>query len=96
MSFNQKKIALITGGAIRIGKELALSLAKDGWSIAIHYNSSVTEAKLLAETIDNQTIDDQFSFTIQADFNNPDEVSQIIPYINENFGNVDLLINNAC
>jgi len=38
------KNALITGGAKRIGKKIALSLAENGCNVIIHYNSSEEEA----------------------------------------------------
>ena len=42
------KVALVTGGAKRIGREIALSLANEGCDIVIHYNTSHTEADALA------------------------------------------------
>jgi len=44
MDMTKKKAALITGGAKRIGAEIALGLAEDGFDIAIHYNSSERDA----------------------------------------------------
>ena len=35
-----KKTILVTGAAVRIGREIALTFAKDGWNIIIHFNSS--------------------------------------------------------
>lgn len=46
-----KPAVLITGGGARVGKHLALGLAKDGWSIAVHYNRSKTKAENLAAEI---------------------------------------------
>jgi len=41
------KVALITGCAARIGRELAIHLAGAGWDLALHYNSSVNEISAL-------------------------------------------------
>lgn len=46
------RAALITGGAKRVGRELALSLATQGWDIALHYHQSEREAKQLALDIE--------------------------------------------
>src|SRR5262249_13180604 len=43
------KWALITGAGKRIGRAVALGLAREGWSVAIHYNSSRDEAEAVAE-----------------------------------------------
>ena len=43
--------ALVTGGAIRLGKEIAIALARRGFDLAIHYNTSSREADLVAETL---------------------------------------------
>ena len=42
---------LVTGGAVRIGREICLNLAKEGFSVAVHYNSSSSEANSLVEKI---------------------------------------------
>ena len=40
MTIPQKNVALVTGAGARIGKELALALAADGWAVAVHYRVS--------------------------------------------------------
>jgi pteridine reductase len=45
------KTALITGAARRIGREIALTLARSGYNIVVHHNASVTEAETLCEEI---------------------------------------------
>ena len=47
-----KRTVLITGGAKRVGKEIALSLANKNTNIIIHYNKSLNEAKKLKVLID--------------------------------------------
>ena len=39
-----RPVALVTGGARRLGREIALELAAQGWDVAVHYGSSQTEA----------------------------------------------------
>ena len=86
-----KQIALITGSAKRIGKEMVIYLAKNGWDLALHYNNSLDEVNELVTTIK----DCCNIFTIQTDFNNLEKVEDLIQEVNKNFGQVSLLINNA-
>ena len=44
-------IALVTGAARRIGRVIALSLARHGWDVAVHYRFSESEAMATAEDI---------------------------------------------
>ena len=37
------KVALVTGSAVRIGREIAIHLAESGWDLALHYSSSKRE-----------------------------------------------------
>jgi NAD(P)-dependent dehydrogenase (short-subunit alcohol dehydrogenase family) len=86
-----QKIALITGSAIRIGKYVTESLARDGWKIALHYNSSEMEAYELAKKLINQV--DILLF--KADLTEFDQASGLIDRINQQLGPVSLIINNA-
>jgi len=78
------KTVLITGGAKRIGKEIALHLARQGWKVIIHYNHSYQEAHQLAKEING--------ILIQADLANEQDLKEIFNKID---GKIDLLINNA-
>jgi len=49
--------ALITGGAKRIGKEICIFLAKKGFDIALHYNSSEQEAKKVSREVKRCGVD---------------------------------------
>ena len=54
MEANRHGVALVTGGAKRIGRAIALALAGDGWDIAVHFGRSADEAAedaLMAETV---------------------------------------------
>jgi len=88
------KTALITGAAKRVGKTLALHLASQGWNIAIHYNSSGTEAELLQHELKSSYPDQQFE-PFRADLDNSAEVESLIPRVIQKMGSIDLLINNA-
>lgn len=88
------KTALITGAAKRIGKEMAFHLASQGWNIAIHYNTSETEAKLFQEKLANDFPKQQFGL-FKADMNRSEEVENLIPQVILNMKTIDLLINNA-
>ena len=73
------KRALVTGGAVRIGRAIVKALQAEGVEVVVHYLSSGEEAKALSP------------FTVQGDLGNPMEISSII----EDAGPLDILINNA-
>ncbi|MBM5782677.1 MAG: SDR family oxidoreductase [Pelagibacterales bacterium] len=88
-----KKAALITGGAKRIGKEIALSLASQGYDIVISYNKSDFDAKNLAEKIiKNFSVKCEiFSCNLQDE----KEAQDLIKFAIQKFPYLNLLINNA-
>ncbi len=88
------KTALITGAARRVGKAMALHLASQGWNIAIHYNSSDAEARLLVDELISVYPKQQFEL-FKADLNLPEEVELLIPQVIQKMKSLDLLINNA-
>lgn len=86
-----QKNALITGAAVRIGSYLAKKLAYDGYSIALHYNTSEQEAYELAKDLLPLTN----VLLFKADLTNKEEATQLISDVNKQLGPVNLLINNA-
>jgi len=86
------KNILITGASKRIGKTLALNLAKEGANILIHYNSSKIEAENLKEELIKLGVSAEI---FKADLKNLDEVQNLIKFSLERFSKIDILINNA-
>ena len=72
------KTVLITGGAKRIGKAIAIDFAKKKWNIAIHYNESKDEAEKLAKEINDKGLN---AFSFQADLSIGEESKKLI-YVN--------------
>lgn len=87
------KIVLITGGAKGIGKAIALELAKNNYDIVINYLTSQKEAMKLKEIIIHNF--DVRCMAIKADVSKENEVDDMITKIENEFGGVDILINNA-
>lgn len=88
------KTVLITGAAKRLGKAMAIHLAKQGWNIAIHFNISAEEACLFRDELRKNYPDQQFEL-FKADLNRAEEVEELLPQVIQSMGNVGLLINNA-
>ena len=90
-----EKTCLVTGGAKRIGSVICNELAKDGWNVAIHYNKSEHESKILEKKIKNLG---KNSISIQADFNTftrNEMFLGLIKNVEEKLGPISLLVNNA-
>ena len=88
----RNKNLLITGGATRIGKEIALYFSKKGWNIAIHYFKSSAKAKSLKKIIDQNSVK---AILIKADLKKTKQVEKIISIAKKKLGTIDCLINNA-
>ena len=87
-------LALITGGARRIGKAFAQHLAAKGWNLAIHYNNSEQEAVALISELSGYYGSQQF-MVVKADLAVEEEVATLFPQVIAKMGAPDLLINNA-
>lgn len=86
------RTALVTGAARRIGRAIALDLARHGWAVAIHYNNSAREA---ADTVAEIEAAGGSATALQAPLDDEDKVRSLIPAAIDALGPVSLLVNNA-
>ncbi len=84
--------ALITGGAQRIGREIALALAEDGFDIALHYQTSQPQAEATAQSIREKIVE---CYLFQTDLSRQQEVLALMPAVRQKTKNLNILINNA-
>ena len=85
-------VALVTGGAKRIGRAIAEDLAGHGWAVAIHYNRSRADAEAVADDIRKQG---GRAAVVQGDLQRPDDINRIVAEAAAALGPVTLLVNNA-
>ena len=88
------KVALITGSAVRIGRGIAGHLAEKGWSLALHYSTSLVEVSELESELRSK-YSDQLFYSFKTDLGDASQTEKLIDQVIERFGSVDLLINNA-
>ena len=86
------KVALVTGGGIRVGRALALGLARAGARVVVHYNSSASEAEEVVATIQRKGGE---AVAIGADLSKHAEVERLAAEALEAFGGIDILVNSA-
>ena len=86
------KVALVTGGAKRIGRAVALALADRGCHVAITYRSSHRDAAATVAAIQRRRVR---GFAVPVDQRDGDQVRQAVRKIRDHFGRIDILINNA-
>ncbi len=86
------KAALITGASRGIGAAAAELIAGAGYAVAINYRENETAAKEVAEKI---TDFGGTAITVRGDISSPEEVSRIFEKIKDEFGGLELLVNNA-
>ena len=86
------KLAIITGGTRGIGKQIALTFAKEGYNIAINYRNENEDLKNTKKEIEENNVK---CFTFQGDVTNFKDCEQFVKQIVEEFGNIDVLVNNA-
>ncbi|MDE2445359.1 MAG: SDR family oxidoreductase [Alphaproteobacteria bacterium] len=86
------KSVLITGAAKRIGRQMALDLATDGWDVAVHYDRSAEAAEEVAELIRNMG---RRAVVVQGDLAEADVAERLMAAILAGLGPITALINNA-
>ena len=84
----EKKVALVTGGAKGIGRSCCHQLSKKGYHVAIHYRSNREEAERVAEEIGNCSL-------YHADLSQENDCLNLMKAIKADHGGLDVLVNNA-
>ena len=86
------KIALVTGGAKRVGKAIVWALAERGCKLIVHYYTSQTDAE---ETIRALHSAGHEAIALRADISRETDVESMIEQALDHFGRIDVLVNNA-
>lgn len=82
------KVVLVTGAAKRIGRGIALRLAREGATVAMHYSSSEAEAKQTADEAGGAAL-------FRANLESVVEIREMFSAVHRRFGRLDGLVNNA-
>jgi NAD(P)-dependent dehydrogenase (short-subunit alcohol dehydrogenase family) len=88
----QGKTVLVTGAAKRIGRSIALALAERGANVAITYLASQAEAEKTVRALAAHDVD---ALAVRCDLRDPESIQQTMTSVIEEFGQLDLLVNNA-
>lgn len=84
--------ALVTGGAVRIGRAISLALAQRGYGVAVHCNASRNEADALAAEIQAKG---GRAMVVQGDLRDLSACQALLPLAQQALGPIDILVNNA-
>ena len=87
-----QRVALVTGGAVRLGRAIALGLAEAGYDLVVHYGSSAGPARDVvrrAEALGREAV------TAAGDLTDPDSATSVVEAARARFGRLDLVVNNA-
>ena len=86
------KVAMITGATRGIGKQIALTLANEGYNIVLNYRTKNDELIQAKNEIESKNVK---CLTVQGDVTNFEDCKQMIESAIKEFGKIDVLINNA-
>lgn len=89
-------VVLVTGGAQRIGRAIALELARAGWRVAVHYRQSSSDAAALVQQLDDVRMGERGGCrAFGADLADEIQCRALVPAVRRAMGRVDALVNNA-
>ena len=86
------KVALITGASRGIGKQIAITLAKNGFDISLNCRKENDEVIKIKEEIESYNVS---CLIVEGDVSNFEDSERITKETIENFGKIDVLVNNA-
>jgi pteridine reductase len=88
----QDKVALVTGSAHRVGKAIALALAREGTHQVVHYSGSTGAARETVAEIKSLGVR---AFAHQADLRDPAALDGLFAAVEAEYGRLDVLVNSA-
>ena len=91
-SSTRPRTVLVTGSARRLGRDMAIALARAGWQVAVHYRDSREEAMQTVAACQDLSVT---SAAFDADFFDEASVRGLVPRVVEHFGQLDAVVNNA-
>lgn len=87
-----RRVALVTGAAKRLGREIALTLARQGWDVAVHCRASRDEADLTADAIRAMGRE---ACVLSADLSDEVAARGLVPQAVAVLGQLDAVVNSA-
>ena len=88
----ENKTVFVTGGSRGIGKEVALKFAENGYNVVINYVSSNTDVEALKSEFEGKGVK---TLIMQADVTDKTAIEELVKKAIEEFGAIDVLVNNA-
>jgi 3-oxoacyl-[acyl-carrier protein] reductase len=92
MNASNDKVAIVTGASRGIGSEIAKRLSQDGFAVVVNYANSAAEADTLVAAI---TAQGGRALAVKADVASAQDVRRLFDETEQQFGGVDVLVNNA-
>jgi 3-oxoacyl-[acyl-carrier protein] reductase len=92
MKASNSKVAIVTGASRGIGSEIAKRLAHDGFAVVVNYANSAAEADALVAAIQAQGGQ---ALAVKANVASAQDVRRLFEETEQQFGGVDVLVNNA-
>jgi NAD(P)-dependent dehydrogenase (short-subunit alcohol dehydrogenase family) len=86
------RTVLVTGAAKRLGREIALALARAGWQVAVHYRDSVEDARRTSLECTELSGN---SASFRANLGNEAAVRNLVPRVIAHFGHLEAVVNSA-
>ena len=85
-------VVLVTGAAKRLGREIALKLAANGWRVAVHYRDSVEDD---TKTVADCSKSTRGAAAFRCNLSNETAVRSLVPTVIEQMGRIDAVVNSA-
>ena len=84
--------ALVTGGAVRVGRAISLALARAGYHVGVHYRTSQGDAAATVRDLKRMAGQAR---AFRADLTDPAQIQSMFEEVDERLGGIDLLVNSA-